>query len=935
MRVPKSFLPAVCVLGALAGAPAAQATTLLNETVATAQAQWRTCHERPLSGAAGVVTRPVTAPATGSITAVMRGSRGDWDVAVLDALSGGFVAGSAAPGTRELAQGFVVQGQKLIVQACLLDGDSGAPRLAVDTQASRPSATIFHPRLMRAHTRTRAQRNALSAAGFDLDEGVNRDGSIDLVVHDAEDLVALQRTGFRITTVIEDLILHDFEKAKRDARYAEETEESTLPSGRTAYRHLADYELELKEMAMKNPGLVKLITLPNKSLLGRPVIGVEIASNVNRDDGRPVFLQLGVHHAREWPAGEMPMEWAVQMVSKYGKLSRVTKIVDSIRTIVVPIVNVDGFNLSREAPVDPATTHNYGGAALGELSKPNSDTAYGVLCCTNDPGHSYKRKNCRQKDGQVPTEAECSGAQSFIGVDPNRNYGSFWGGPGAGITIEDETYRGASPFSEPEVANVRQLVSTRQIHTMITNHTFTGLVLRPPGIKAQGPPPDEEAYKALGDAMGQANGYISQKGYELYDTTGTTEDWSYYATGGFGFTFEIGFGEFHPEFQRGVVTEWSGDGSRKGNREAYYRAAEHTADSTHHSILAGSAPAGTRIRLHKAFQTFTSGIVGESGIPGERTSFEDVLDYTHTVGDDGKFAWHVNPSTRPLRVKEQKFVLVDPTPKKDTPIANETPTGGEPGAGGETVPFEIKADEPHEALHIQVAMGTENDDYDLYLFKIKDDGTREQVSVAGKGAGATENMVIPDPEVGKYELDVNNFAAAGGWHGFIRMLGAKERRTDPAAKETYTLTCERPDGTVFATREVFVERGQRLDLGVKTCTNAGKAGAGAGQLKLRMRFAGARTLRRGVGVRATCSLRCTLRLSLALGRADAKRLGLGRVVGRSKAVTFKGTKTLRVRFARKAAARLRGRRVRVNLIGTATASNRRRETASLRFALRR
>ena len=29
--------------------------------------------------------------------------------------------------------------------------------------------------------------------------------------------------------------------------------------------------------------------------------------------------------------------------------------------------------------------------------------------------------------------------------------------------------------------------------------------------------------------MGKANGYASQYGYELYDTTGTTEDWSYYA----------------------------------------------------------------------------------------------------------------------------------------------------------------------------------------------------------------------------------------------------------------------------------------------------------------------------------------------------------------------------------------------------------------------
>ena len=40
--------------------------------------------------------------------------------------------------------------------------------------------------------------------------------------------------------------------------------------------------------------------------------------------------------------------------------------------------------------------------------------------------------------------------------------------------------------------------------------------------------------------MAAENGYTSQKGFELYDTTGTTEDWSYFATGGLGFTFEIG-----------------------------------------------------------------------------------------------------------------------------------------------------------------------------------------------------------------------------------------------------------------------------------------------------------------------------------------------------------------------------------------------------------
>ena len=81
-----------------------------------------------------------------------------------------------------------------------------------------------------------------------------------------------------------------------------------------------------------------------------------------------------------------------------------------------------------------------------------------------------------------------------FGVDPNRNYGGFWGGPGAsaedtlpfGSTAQD--YRGPGPFSEPETQNIRKLVSKGQVTTFITNHTFSNLLLRPPGLQAQGPP---------------------------------------------------------------------------------------------------------------------------------------------------------------------------------------------------------------------------------------------------------------------------------------------------------------------------------------------------------------------------------------------------------------------------------------------------------------
>ncbi len=152
---------------------------------------------------------------------------------------------------------------------------------------------------------------------------------------------------------------------------------------------------------------------------------------------------------------------------------------------------------------------------------------------------------------------------------------------------------------------MRELVSSMQVTTLITNHTFSNLVLRPPGLREQGNTPDETRYAALGAAMAAQNGYTNQHSYDLYDTTGTTEDWSYYATGGLGFTFEIGE-EFHPPYPE-VVDQYLGAGeyAGKGNREAYLVALENTADPQAHSVVTGRAPAGATLRLAKEFATPT------------------------------------------------------------------------------------------------------------------------------------------------------------------------------------------------------------------------------------------------------------------------------------------------------------------------------------------
>lgn len=83
--------------------------------------------------------------------------------------------------------------------------------------------------------------------------------------------------------------------------------ESALPSGNTSYRTLADYEDGMAELAAEHPTLVKPITLPYPTSSGRTVRGIEITRDVQANDGKPVFVDVGMHHGNEWPSGELTM----------------------------------------------------------------------------------------------------------------------------------------------------------------------------------------------------------------------------------------------------------------------------------------------------------------------------------------------------------------------------------------------------------------------------------------------------------------------------------------------------------------------------------------------------------------------------------------------------------------------------------------------------
>lgn len=667
--------------------------------------------------------------------------------------------------------------------------------------AVSPGEAFFAPRLVTVDTPTRGDKDRLQQLGLDLTEHAGHD-YVEAVLHNAADLSALTDAGFEHDVRIPDLIARGIEIAEINEAYAASVDESPLPSGRTGYRTLDDFNADMTMLAEENRGLVKKFKLKRPSLDGRPVYGVEISQGVRKpNQGEPTFLLMGVHHAREWPSGENAMEFAFDLVQNYGSNARITRLLKQARVVVVPVVNVDGFDLSRTDGeyVDLRGANEY-------------DPLGGTGSILATPGMAYMRKNCRLVDGQDTPDGSCTAVHATpggfgLGVDLNRNYGGFWGGPGASTTFADPTYRGPKAFSEPEIQNVQDLVTSRQTTMVISNHTFSNLILRPNGVNPTtvgpdglpvGNAPDEAGLKRLGAKMAANNGYANIHGWELYDTTGTTEDYTYNATGGYGYTFEIGENEFHPPYPE-VVDEYLGAGeyAGRGNRAAYLVALEHAVDREFSGVLSGKAPKGATLRLTKTFRT-----------PTWEGSFKDGIDTAITVGRKGSFEWLVNPSTRPA-VESRTYEQL-----AEEPFRSKTIEGGpiEPSSHAD---HEFVLDAPADVFRTSLDWPTP-DDLDLEVYLKTADGELRQVGSSGNFVGDKEQVDLIDAEAGTYVLRVINFASTTPTYTLTEDLFESATSTTDGKRESYTLTCEK-GGKVLQETQLFIDRGQSKSVDLKEC----------------------------------------------------------------------------------------------------------------------
>jgi hypothetical protein len=652
-------LPLLASLGALLAAAPAQAATT---TLSADRAVQRDCTARVLTGKAGVVTSRYTAPLEGTVNARLSGT-GDWDLAAFDR-EGTLIAGSSAFRANELVEVNLRKGAVITLQACRVAGSSRTAKLRTsfgqfDFETLKTTGPVS---LVEVPLAGKWTVPFLERIGLDVTHDIH-DGKARVMLYGDADRTKLANTGLGFEIVQADVRAAERAFRARDRRAAARAGASPLPTGREQYRTFEDIQAELKDMVATHPGLVRPITFKTKTFLGRDIQAVEIATDVNGDDGRPVVFLNGIHHAREWPATEVIMEFAWDLLKNGGSDATLKKILRDVRVVVQPHTNVDGFIVSRGAPnlIDPESLENT-----------VYSTATGVVLLGG--ALEYKRKNCNP----YPAPAGPQPCEFSVGTDNNRNYPHTWGGGGASTNPNDQSFRGSGPGSEPETKAVQEFQLSRNAPVLISMHNIAAKVLRPPGTEAEGTAPDEEGLKELGRRMAEPAGYANEFGFQLYDVTGGTKDWAYSVTSAFGYTVETGpaDGDFHGAYDKVVVKQYTGgtegETAGRGMREALMAASLWTREESQVSRITGRAPAGRTLRIRKDITTLSSPVCSVAGIiplsttqatpdecvaPGEVIETPEKLDITTKVPASGNFEWWVNPSSRPYAKAPEAYTL--------------------------------------------------------------------------------------------------------------------------------------------------------------------------------------------------------------------------------------------------------------------------------------
>ena len=321
--------------------------------------------------------------------------------------------------------------------------------------------------------------------------GTSASGAIDYRVSRSQ-LATLTLHGVPFSVLIEDV------QSLLDAELAERNQPFEDRAYFDAYADYAAVSGYVNTLVTTYPGFVTRISLGN-SVEGREIFGMRVTSPVPPIGGtrKPVVVLNSLQHAREWITITSNLYTTTELLSKYNTDAAATAILDEYELVIIPISNPDGY----------------------------------VYTWTNN---RLWRKNRRVTGTNTRR------------IDLNRNWSVGWGlSSGSSGSLNSDTYRGPSAFSEPETQAIRNyMLSVPKVVAHIDIHSYSQLILRVWGHKYEDPA-GLASINRIGNAM--RNSILAATGANytfggseiLYLASGTTPDWVFGTLGAFSVTAEL------------------------------------------------------------------------------------------------------------------------------------------------------------------------------------------------------------------------------------------------------------------------------------------------------------------------------------------------------------------------------------------------------------
>ena len=244
------------------------------------------------------------------------------------------------------------------------------------------------------------------------------------------------------------------------------------------------------------------------------VYGVKLSDNVEIFQDKPNYYFMGSIHAREPLAAEVCLTILDDLLWSYDP-SNSNHPLNQSQIWIIPVLNPDGHEI-----------------VISQLDIWHRKTIYD-----------------NNQNGILDLDHLFYIGQSIDGIDGNRNFDYKFGTSGVVHEFEAQTYPGAHPFSAIETTYVRDLAKEVPFIAGINYHTWGNMVLYPYGHGFGAKSHNHEAVKNLAEEIASRmpkyydwvleEYYDPMPAWELYPTSGTSQDYMHYTYNTIEFIVEL------------------------------------------------------------------------------------------------------------------------------------------------------------------------------------------------------------------------------------------------------------------------------------------------------------------------------------------------------------------------------------------------------------